>query len=98
MTMVPDYLDRRRAAGLRVRYELRLRGGPRYRIAIDDGEAEVTAPGRPADCWISADPAAFLLVGYGRSGQWGQIARGKLVAGGRKPWLGFAFGQLITGP
>ncbi len=98
MTMVPGYLDRRRAAGLRVSYELRLRGGPRYRIAIDDGEAEVSGPGPAADCWISADPAAFLLVGYGRSGQWSQIARGKLIAGGRKPWLGFAFGQLITGP
>ncbi|MGE5136642.1 MAG: maleylpyruvate isomerase family mycothiol-dependent enzyme [Gemmatimonadota bacterium] len=98
MAMVPGYLDQRRAAGLHVSYELRLRGGPRYRIAIDDGVAEISPPGLAADCWISADPAAFLLVGYGRTGQWGQIARGKLVAGGRKPWLGFAFGQLITGP
>ena len=98
IAMVPGYLDRQRAAGLHVSYELRLRGGPRYRIAIDDGVAEIAQPGPAADCWISADPAAFLLVGYGRSGQWAQIARGKLIAGGRKPWLGFAFGQLITGP
>jgi hypothetical protein len=101
MAMVPDYLDRQRAAGLHVSYELRFRGGPRYRIMVDDGAATVsdalTAAGRP-DCWISADPAAFLLVGYGRTGQWAQIARGKLLAGGRKPWLGLAFGQLITGP
>ncbi len=47
---------------------------------------------------ISADPVAFLLVGYGRTGQWGQIIRGKLVASGRKPWLGFGFGKLLTSP
>ena len=98
MAMVPDYLDRQRAAGLHVSYELRFRGGPRYRIEINDGAAALTDPGPRADCWISADPVAFLLVGYGRSGQWGPILRGQLLAGGRKPWLGLAFGQLITGP
>ena len=102
MAMVPDYLDRQRAAGLHVSYELRFRGGPRYRVVVDDGAATVSDALTPAgprpDCWISADPAAFLLVGYGRTGQWTQIAHGKLLAGGRKPWLGLAFGQLITGP
>ncbi len=98
MAMVPDYLDRQRAAGLHVSYELRFRGGPRYRIEISDGAASITEPGPRPDCWISADPVAFLLVGYGRSGQWGPILRGQLLAGGRKPWLGLAFGQLITGP
>jgi uncharacterized protein (TIGR03083 family) len=98
MAMVPDYLDRRRAAGLHVSYELRFRGGPRYQLVIDDGTAAIATPGRKADCWISADPVAFLLVGYGRTGQWGQIVRGKILAGGRKPWLGLAFGGLITGP
>ncbi|MGH9096728.1 MAG: maleylpyruvate isomerase N-terminal domain-containing protein [Acidimicrobiales bacterium] len=98
MTMVPDYLDHEKAAGLHVSYELRFRGGPRYRLAIDDGAAEVTEPGPKVDCWISADPVAFLLVGYQRIGQWGQILRGKMMAGGSKPWLGFKFGQLLTGP
>jgi uncharacterized protein (TIGR03083 family) len=98
MAMVPDYIDRRAAAGRRVSYELRLRGGPGYRISVDDGAASVTEPGVRADCRISADPVAFLLVGYCRTGQWGQIARGKLMAGGRKPWLGFSFGRLILSP
>jgi hypothetical protein len=40
----------------------------------------------------------FLLVGYGRGGQPGRIARGKFVAGGRNPWLGFAFGTPLAGP
>jgi hypothetical protein len=113
MTMVPAYLDRSKAAAMRATFELRLRGGPRYLITVAAGAATVTcdgvviagsgsdaadaAGGRP-DCWISADPVAFLLVGFGRTGQWGQIARGKMLAGGRKPWLATAFGALITGP
>ncbi|HWD52310.1 MAG TPA: maleylpyruvate isomerase N-terminal domain-containing protein [Acidimicrobiales bacterium] len=98
MTMVPDYLDREKTAGLHLSYELRFRGGPRYRLAIDDGAAEVTEAGPKVDCWISADPVAFLLVGYQRIGQWGQTLRGKMMAGGSKPWLGFRFGGLLTGP
>lgn len=101
MTMVPDYIDRAAAAGRHIRYELRLRGGPRYRLTIDDGAATVGEPDGadgPVDCRIVADPVAFLLVGYGRTGQLGQIVRGKIVAVGRKPWLGLAFGKLITGP
>jgi uncharacterized protein (TIGR03083 family) len=98
MTMVPDYVDRQAAAGIHVTYELRLRKGPRYRLSIDDGTAEVSGPGAKVDCWISADPVAFLLVGFGRIGQWGQILRGRMLAGGRKPWLGFKFGELLTGP
>jgi uncharacterized protein (TIGR03083 family) len=99
MTMLPDYLDRRQAAGVRMALELRLRGGPRYLIKVADGAAAVTLAGDQApDCWISADPVAFLLVGFGRTGQWGQIVRGKMLAGGRKPWLAGKFGSLITGP
>jgi uncharacterized protein (TIGR03083 family) len=96
MTMVPDYLDREKAAGVHAGFELRLRGGPRYLISVADGKA-VVGSGR-GDCWIWADPVAFLLVGFGRTGQWGQIARGKLIAGGRRPWLATTFGSLITGP
>jgi uncharacterized protein (TIGR03083 family) len=97
MAMVPDYLDRERARGVTASFEVRLRGGPRYLISVADQKAVVAGSGR-ADCWISADPVAFLLVGFGRAGQWGQILRGNMVAGGRKPWLGTTFGSLITGP
>lgn len=102
MGTVPDYVDRQRAVGRRIAYELRFRGGPRYRLYVGDGTATVTPPGGPVDCWISADPVAFLLVGYGRVSQWSQILRGRIMAGGRKPWLGSALGsalgQLFTGP
>jgi uncharacterized protein (TIGR03083 family) len=94
MTMVPHYLE----TTLDASFEVRLRGGPRYLIKIQNGAATSSAGGGKSDCWISADPEAFLLVGFGRTGQWGQIARGRLVAGGRKPWLATKFGSLITGP
>ena len=96
MAMVPDYLDRAKAAGVEASFDLRLRGGPRHLISVADGKAVVGSGN--GDCWISADPVAFLLVGFGRVGQWGQIARGRMVAGGRKPWLATKFGTLITGP
>jgi uncharacterized protein (TIGR03083 family) len=98
IAMVPDYVDRAAAAGRHISYELRLRGGPRYRLTIDDGKAAVTEPEGRVDCRIVADPVAFLLVGYGRTGQVGQILRGKILAVGRKPWLGPAFGKMITSP
>ncbi|MGE5290807.1 MAG: hypothetical protein ACM3ML_27165 [Micromonosporaceae bacterium] len=98
MAMVPDYVDRRQAAGLHLAYELRFRGGLRYGLTVDAGTVAITAPGRQVDCWISADPVVFLEVGYGRTAQWGQILRGRILAGGRKRWLGVTFGRLITGP
>jgi hypothetical protein len=36
---------------------------------------------------LSADPMAYLLVGFGRSSLWPVIARGQIFAWGRKPWL-----------
>ena len=96
MALVPEYVDRQRTAGLHLVYELRFRRGPRYRLEIDDGAATVGLAGRRVDCWISADPVSFLLVGFGRIGQWGPTLRGKIIAGGRKPWLGLKFGSLLT--
>jgi putative sterol carrier protein len=75
-----------------------MRGGRRFRIAVADGAATVTAADERADCVITADPVAFLLLGYGRITQWPQIARGRLRAGGRKPWLAMRFASLLVSP
>lgn len=99
--LLPSYLDRDRARGLRARYELRFGGDLRYQLMVDDGTATVGPAaheqGRP-DCVITADPVAFLLVGYGRTAPWGPMLRGQLRAGGRKPWLGFRFNGLTVSP
>jgi uncharacterized protein (TIGR03083 family) len=97
--MIPLVVDAPAAAGLDVAYEFRIRGGPRFVVRFRDGAASVEPAAHQAvDCWISADPTAFLLVGYGRISQWGPIARGRLVAGGRRPWLGLRYKRLLLNP
>ena len=67
-------------------------------MAVDHGTAVVTAAGEKSDCVITADPVAFLLLGYGRISQWSPILRGKLRAGGRKPWMAMKFATLMSSP
>jgi hypothetical protein len=50
------------------------------------------------DCWVATDPAIFLLIGYGRVSRRRQIVRGRMIAGGRKPWLAVTTPRLLTGP
>ncbi|HYX44118.1 MAG TPA: maleylpyruvate isomerase N-terminal domain-containing protein [Acidimicrobiales bacterium] len=92
-------VDQKAAAGLHATYDIRVRGGGRAVLSFDDGDLSVdAAPSGPVDCHLSVDPVGFLLVGWGRESQWGQIARGKLLAWGRKPWLGFRLRALLTNP
>lgn len=98
LTVAPQYLRPKRAAGVHVSFELRMRGGASYRLAVDDGSAVVTAAGQRADCVITAEPVAFLLLGYGRIPQWSPVLRGQLRPGGRKPWLATKFGTLLQRP
>jgi uncharacterized protein (TIGR03083 family) len=97
LTVAPNYLRRSRTHE-RVSFELRIRGGERYRMAVRDGAAVVTAAGEPADCTITADPVEFLLLGYGRTSQVSPLLRGKIRPGGRKPWRAMKFGTLLSSP
>lgn len=92
-------VDQRTAAGVHAVYDIRIRGGSRYRFTFDDGELTIGPPssGR-VDCHISADAAAFLLVAWGRQSQWEAIAKGKITAWGRKPWLGPKFRSFLRNP
>jgi hypothetical protein len=95
LSLVPKYL---RPRTTNVSFELRLRGAPRYRVAIANGTGVVTVAGEKADCVITADPVTFLLLGLNRVPQLPQLLRGKLRAGGRKPWLAAKFGTLLESP
>ena len=97
LSIAPQYL-RPSAAAVRASFELRIKGASRYRLAVDRGTAVVTDVGEKSDCVITADPVAFLLLGYGRISQWSPIMRGKLRAGGRKPWLAMKFATLLESP
>ena len=88
-----------RAAGLHATYDLRIRGAGRFHFIFHDGALSVEDPApRPVDCHISASPVAFLLVAWARQSQWTAIATGKLLAWGRKPWLGPTFRGLMRNP
>ena len=90
------FVNGEKAAGLRAIYDVRLRGHDRLHFIFDDGSLRVEeATSRPVDCHISADPAAFVMVFWARQSQWSAIAQGKLMAWGRKPWLGPRFRPLL---
>ena len=98
LATTPRYLRSSVGEDVDVSYELRIRGGGRYRFAVSNGTAEITAAGEKVDCVITADPVAFLLLGYGRIPQWRPIIGGKMLASGRKPWLAVKFGSLLSSP
>lgn len=92
-------VDRDRAAGLRATYELRIRGGDRFQLAFDDGALTIDElSSRRIDCHLSTDPVAFLMVLWGRQSQWRAIAKGQLLAWGRKPWLGPRLRSMMRNP
>jgi uncharacterized protein (TIGR03083 family) len=95
----PHYVDHAAAKGFHASCELRIRGGPTVYLTFDNGALAVSNERRgPVDCHISADPWAFMLVTYGRVGQWNAALRGKVVTWGRRPWLGLKLGRLSATP
>jgi uncharacterized protein (TIGR03083 family) len=82
------WVDADAATGHDGRYEIRFRGGlGAFRLQFDDGELTTDPPDpwRP-EAVVSADPAAFMRVMYGRQSQWSAIARGQIISWGTKPW------------
>ena len=98
--LLPHYIDEQAARGLDVLYEIRIRGGFTYHFRLRDAVLQISEPRSDGkvDCYISADPAAFLLTGYGRIGQWAPLLKGQMVAWGRKPWLGLKLTKVIANP
>lgn len=92
-------VDEARGAGLHAVYDLRIRGGGAFHFIFDDGALRIEEPSaRRVDCHISAEPTAFLTVVWGRRSQWSAIAQGRLLAWGRKPWLGPRLQGLLRNP
>lgn len=92
-------VDQKAAAGVHATFDVRVRGGGRAAFSFHDGDLTIEPePSGPVDCRLSVDPAAFLLVAWGRKSQWGPIARGQLLAWGRRPWLGLKLRALMLNP
>jgi uncharacterized protein (TIGR03083 family) len=98
LVFVPNYVDPQATRGAHVTYRVLVRGGPRVRIHIEDGSAALDVPDGPADCTIRAEPVAFVLVSFGRMSRWRATLRGRLLAGGRKPWKALAFSRSFLPP
>ncbi len=87
------------AAGVQATYDVRIRGADRFHFVFNDASVRVEEPSPcRVDCYISADPAAFLMVIWARQGQWSAISTGRLMAWGRKPWLGPQLRPLMRNP
>jgi hypothetical protein len=81
------FLNQEKAGSFRARFELRLRGGGRTVLAFDRGSLTIEAAGaRDIDAYISADPAALMLVFIGRQGLWKPLLGGEVAAWGPRPW------------
>jgi uncharacterized protein (TIGR03083 family) len=79
-------------------FQLSLRRGPTYAMHFADGALTVeNGRARHADCRIWGDPRALVLVIYKRRSQWSEITRGRLIAGGRRPWLAISFVKRFSG-
>ena len=88
-----------KAAGVQATYDVRLRGGGSAYFVFEDGAVYVQQPSdRRVDCHILADPVALLNVMWGRKSQWTAIATGKLLAWGRRPWLGPRLRLMLRNP
>ncbi|MER6652170.1 maleylpyruvate isomerase family mycothiol-dependent enzyme [Streptomyces sp. NPDC000971] len=96
---MPRVTDAAATAGLNARYAVRLWGGGRFGVTFTDGTATVghAFPDRP-DCTISIEPVTFLLMALGRHSPAGAMARGRVLAWGRRPWLGPRFPEYFTAP
>ena len=96
--VLPGWVDHDRARALTATYELRLRGQGTHVWSFHDGRLEVGAATHRPDVRISADPVALLLVLYKRRSQWPAVARGRLLAWGRRPWLAFSLASRFHQP
>jgi uncharacterized protein (TIGR03083 family) len=99
ITAMPRVVDNAATAGLTARYTIRLWGGARFGVTLNNGAVAVSPqpPSRP-ECTILTEPVTFLLMALGRCDPWGAIARGRVIAWGRKPWLAPRFPTLFTAP
>ncbi|OLT45364.1 hypothetical protein BJF85_19105 [Saccharomonospora sp. CUA-673] len=84
--IMPGWVDPAGASGHTATYHVRLRRGPMQIYRFRDGALTIGSSGRP-DVRISADPATWLLLVYGRASPTRAALTGRVIATGRRPWL-----------
>jgi hypothetical protein len=92
-------LDPDRTNGLTLAVSIELHGSPPFVARFDDGQLSFEPLGEdPVDATITADPAAFLMVGSGRLNRSAAIALGLMELGGPRPDLAMAFPDYFAYP
>jgi uncharacterized protein (TIGR03083 family) len=74
------------------------RVGEPVSFALTDGLITREPPHERPDVRLSYDPEVFNLMLFGRISHVGAVARGKLMLGGRRPWLLPAFRKVMRVP
>ena len=98
VVLAPHYVDPEATRGVSATFRIAARGGPTFRIRVGNGVATVEAAPGEADCTIRVDPVSLVLVSYGRVSKWRAMARGKLLATGRRPWAALRFDRYFLPP
>lgn len=100
-TMMPRLFKADVGRDVNATFKVRMRGGDITCLRFQNGSVD-SVPWGPlngrADCAISADPVAFMLVAYGRKGLWPLIAQGRMLSYGRKPWLALNLPSWFVSP
>lgn len=80
--------------------DIRVRGGGSaiFRFAKGAFTIEPGPASETVDCHLSVDPAGFLMVAWNRKSQWAEIAKGHLLAWGRKPWVALKLRGMLKNP
>jgi Mycothiol maleylpyruvate isomerase N-terminal domain len=69
-------------------------------LKFDSGTvtSDMDAPFGRADCVLWTDPVAFMLIGYGRTEAWREIAAGRMMCWGRRPAAAIRLPNLFCNP
>lgn len=95
----PDLWVRHRVVTTaRARIELRLRGGHRLALALDQRLTAEWPPAGAADAYLATTPEQALLIFFGRRNPWTVAASGGAIVWGRHPWALLTLLRAITSP
>ncbi|MBW3619910.1 MAG: maleylpyruvate isomerase family mycothiol-dependent enzyme [Actinobacteria bacterium] len=96
--LLPNYVDAVATRRVDEMVAITPRGGDAVRVRILEGSA-VVAPGvRGATCRIHGRADDLLLLAFGRVSVGSLLRRGRLVATGRRPWVGLRVSTWFLAP
>ena len=95
---LPLALDPDAAAGVDIHLRINIRHGTPFSIRFRDGRVWTEVTDERPDVYVSADPVAYLMVGFGRVSLWKPLVRARVIAWGRRPWVALKVPKLLLSP